>query len=518
MTAEREARWLRHLEEGLTDPAERAALAEDLAADPAWRDHCLAEAALHARLRHEVRDAGSAEAFITATARACGYAGTTDRFTRQVGHRLRGDRRRRRAAPARTWMVPLLAAGLIVAVVLGIRFTRPSPTADGWTVAVGGSGWIVGDVLTEGTAIDLDGQEGLSLSLTDGTTVILVGARTRVPAVTDPDWNLRHGRFEATVASRVGRPPFQVRTPHARIEVVGTRFTVEVAATTTLAVTEGRVRFHEGGTWIEVGPGERTQAPAAMVTSPPDVTAVPTPLPPPFLHYDFAAGQGDRVRDLRGAHDLMIVDPAATAWKGDGLSLVRETHLLAEGDVAAFTAACIAADGFTIAVDLDLGIEPPFRTRADGPGRIVTLSEDARTRNVTLGWGEIGLTQPALTLRLRQDDHGTPNGDPTHWIPAPPAGRHRVVVTYGRGAPPRWFVDGTEIFGQVWSYEDRAPSRHAGTGSLRDWSPTARLSLGGEVIPFDQDGGLRPWLGTYHEVALWAESLSAEQARAWSRR
>lgn len=508
----REARWLRHLEDGLDDPAERAALAANLAADPVWRDHCLAEATLHARLRQEIRDADTAEAFIATTIRACGYAGTTDRFTRQVGRRLRRDRHRRHStAVAGRWAVPLLAAGLLAAVVLGVLFTRPSPQAEGWTVTAGGSGWTVGEVVAEATAIDLADQERLSLSLVDGTEVILLGARTTVPAVRTPAWNLGHGRLEATVASRSGRPPFQVRTPHARIEVVGTRFTVDVTTATTLAVSAGRVRFHDGASWIEVGPGERAQAPTTR--SPTGAMAVA-----PFLHYDFAAGAGDRVRDRRGAHHLAIADPSATQWTADGLTLVRETHLLAEGDLAALTAACIAAEGFTIAIDLDLGIDPPFPTRADGPGRILTLSENARARNVTLGWGEIGLTQPALTLRLRQDDHGTPNGTPTHWIPAPPAGRHRVVVTYGRGAPPRWFIDGDEVVGQVWSYEDKAPARHAGTGSLRAWSPAARLALGGEVVPFDQDGGLRPWLGTYHEVALWAGALNAEQAQAWSRR
>jgi hypothetical protein len=197
-------------------------------------------------------------------------------------------------------------------------------------------------------------------------------------------------------------------------------------------------------------------------------------------------------------------------WVGDGLELLSETHLLAHGDCAPLVAACVAAAGFSFAVDVTIPEQHAFSTIKDGPARIVTLSDSTRQRNVTLGWGEIGLRETALVLRVHHAA-SSDNGTPTSWIPAPPPGRVHLVVTYQTSVGARWYVDGQAVAANTWD-SARKRAVPAISGALDVWSPTARLALGGEVIPDAQDGGLRPFIGTYHRVECYAGALDAETA------
>jgi hypothetical protein len=70
------------------------------------------------------------------------------------------------------------------------------------------------------------------------------GRDVRPPSVLDGPVVLVRGRLTVSVTPRgPGRPPFAVETPAARVEAIGTRFTVvHEAGVTTVDVEEGKVR------------------------------------------------------------------------------------------------------------------------------------------------------------------------------------------------------------------------------------------------------------------------------------
>jgi hypothetical protein len=282
---------------------------------------------------------------------------------------------------------------------------------------------------------------------------------------------------------------------------------------TTLGVDHGRVRFGQGNNWRVVGAGEKATYPVEpVITSDPRLT-----IPSLRAYYRFAEGKGAVVKDLSSSGiDLTIPNQNAITWNTDGLVLKSETALMAGNNSQALIDACLAAGALSIEADITVPGPPPFSTSNDGPARIITLSESSSERNQTLGWGEIGITEPALVLRIRQGDQqsarakGHFNGTPAHWIPVTPRGRLHVVVTYQMGVGTLWYVNGREVPSRSWDYATKTAKES--NGPLRDRSPQARLALGGEVEPDPNDGGLRPWLGTYHLVALYSAALTPQQA------
>src|SRR5690606_10466449 len=86
---------------------------------------------------------------------------------------------------------------------------------------------------------DIRFADGTSIALGSGTTVVLLAE--------DPGKRLilSGGHVIADVAKQVDAP-LEIATPHSRLTVLGTRFTVEVDnERTALAVSEGRVAMDD---------------------------------------------------------------------------------------------------------------------------------------------------------------------------------------------------------------------------------------------------------------------------------
>lgn len=519
--------WSRHLEGEVLTKEARQRMAAAFAGDAAAWAEALADLRLHAQLRAHLRLVDEDPAFVATVLRQCGYVGDSARFARSVERRLplpaarrRGSRSRPQRSASRPWWPALAVLGAVAAVLVLLMGRAQAPRVSTWTVtAVVGTPMTAAGPVTVGQRLSermhIDGAVSDQVHVAgDGMRLELIGARAVVPALSDPRWQLDRGVIAATVAARGERAPFQVVTPHGSAVVIGTRFTVTVTNRTRLAVAEGRVRFGRPGAWRDIGAGEEAELPEPATTTALTPPADPDPrlaMPALLAYYRFDAGGGMTIPDRSGRGPaLRIVDPQHVLWSDDGLRLRAETHLLAAGAATHLTDAGVAADAISIEAELTITDPVPFDTAVIGPARIVTLSEGSEQRNATLGWGEIGLQEPALVLRLRQDGDGAPNGLPTHWIPAPSPGRVHVLVTYQGGVGARWYVDGREIPSRTWHYRRREAVESR--GSLQAWSRTARLALGGEVEPDAEDGRLRAWLGTYHRVAIYGGAIDAATA------
>ena len=149
--------------------------------------------------------------------------------------RLRRDPRLRR--PVTRWWLAAAAAVLVVGM-LGWWLSRaddPRPQVAAGVVAGADSG----NPLPIG--VDLLGSPGAELRWTDGSTLRCDRA-VRLRLTPDGMPELTDGTIDVMVAHRPRRAPFTVTTPRERIEVLGTRFSVDVSADGTgLTVAEGRV-------------------------------------------------------------------------------------------------------------------------------------------------------------------------------------------------------------------------------------------------------------------------------------
>lgn len=163
-----------------------------------------------------------------------------------------------RVKPVGRWWLPwsaALAATLVVALTVALW---PSHTA---TVLLT-TGSLSGGTLTwsDGTTQrTLDVADGMPagrlvlegggaiavLRFADDTTLTLSGdSELAVDAQAGKHLDLRRGTLSAEVTPQPAGEPLVVTTATARVEVVGTQFTVGTGSdTTTLAVDEGRVRF-----------------------------------------------------------------------------------------------------------------------------------------------------------------------------------------------------------------------------------------------------------------------------------
>jgi TolA-binding protein len=177
----------------------------------------------------------------------------------------------RRVVP---WLVALTGAvALVIGVAVFRRPAQPMDLAPGWS-RLEWSG--IGHV-------DIDG----SGHLRRGT--IQDGAEASHWAF------LSDGTVRADIEHQESAHPFVVVTPHLRVVVVGTQFTVETTPELTwVSVERGRVRVEARTRSVMVGPGERIssedprlrdETPAAVEIDPADApTLAPTPSGPPLRH------------------------------------------------------------------------------------------------------------------------------------------------------------------------------------------------------------------------------------------
>lgn len=223
------------------------------------------------------------------------------------------------------------------------------------------------------------------------------------------------------------------------------------------------------------------------------VTAAIVPLP--IASYDFSEGAGAIVGDggTGPALDLVIADPARVTWiAGGGLAIDSPTALSSTGSADKVTDAVVASGEVTV----EAWITPANDTQ-DGPARIVSISGDARNRNVTIGQGQWG-SRPSTVFDVRLRSTATSsNGQPSTTTPTGVVRPDLTHVAFTRD------VDGSTTI-----YVDGVAVTSGSAAGDLDWSASYPLRLGNEAE------GNRPWLGTYCDVAIYDVALGEEDVAA----
>ncbi len=359
------------------------------------------------------------------------------------------------------------------------------------------------DALREGDTIDVSPSALAEMLCPDGTRLVL-GADSRAvlrrPSALATAGSrlleLQKGTLTAHVRKQQHGQSLAVHTPNARVTVRGTRFLVKAEADATrLDVIEGEVALKRttDGASVAVSKGH-----FAVATPADELSSLP--LPPRITVglvglYRFAEGAGDVIRDVSGVEqplDLRIETPRAVSWvAGGGLRFVEPAAFAAsETGAAKIFSACRQNNELTIEAWVT-----PAKWDQMGPARIVTVSGDTSLRNFTLGQGGGPERWPpkegtAFLARLRTTDTGN-NGVPAleTGVGSAVTDLTHVVFTRARSGATILYIDGAV----------RAKGHVA--GDFSGWDAGFRLALGDE---FTHD---RPWVGTYHLVAIYSRAL-----------
>jgi hypothetical protein len=203
--------------------------------------------------------------------------------------------------------------------------------------------------------------------------------------------------------------------------------------------------------------------------------------------YDFGLEEGAVVRDLSGQKppmDLRIANLKAVRRTRGTLEIRGNTTILSSG-AASRVIEAVKRSG---AISAEAWVQPA-NTGQDGPARIVTISADTSNRNLTLG--QDGNRFDARLRTSRTSNNGLPSTNS-------PGGSLKaqllhVVYTRDAGGEARIFLNGKQV----------AQSKL--DGDLGKWNGGYRLGIANEA------SGQRPWLGTYHLVALYGRALGAEE-------
>jgi hypothetical protein len=206
--------------------------------------------------------------------------------------------------------------------------------------------------------------------------------------------------------------------------------------------------------------------------------------------YRFDEGDGKTVRDRSGTEtglDLQIDNPDAARWGTAGLTVYDATLIAGSNPPRKLVEAVKKSKALT----LEAWVTPANLTQ-DGPARILTLSSGTSQRNFTLG--QDGNRYDVRIRAGRTDQNGIPGL----------AGRSgavetaltHVVFTVESSGQAKLYVNGEE-----------QASRNVG-GDFSKWDDGYQLALANET---SKD---RPWLGTYHLVAIYGRALSAEEIQS----
>ncbi|HKS36352.1 MAG TPA: LamG-like jellyroll fold domain-containing protein [Verrucomicrobiae bacterium] len=203
--------------------------------------------------------------------------------------------------------------------------------------------------------------------------------------------------------------------------------------------------------------------------------------------YNFSSPGGAIVKDRSGAGeplDLRITDTNAVRQSKGSLEV--RGHTLIRSDKPASK----IIDGVRQSgeITLEAWIRPAG-TNQSGPARIVTLSKDPNERDFTLGQDG-----DRFDVRFRTTQTGA-NGIPS--LGSAPgsltAGLTHVVYTRDRAGQARIFINGRKMVEQPVA------------GDPSNWDGSFRLALANELT------GDRPWLGTFHLVAIYSRKLASKE-------
>lgn len=203
--------------------------------------------------------------------------------------------------------------------------------------------------------------------------------------------------------------------------------------------------------------------------------------------YEFNEASGTSVTDTSGFGvplDLNIEDPANVSWVSGGLSINSATSI--ESTVAASKISdAVKASG---EVTLEAWIKAD-NTSQDGPARVVSISDGAFNRNITLGQ-----VDDSYIMRMRSSDtnvNGLPQLNSTGGVNS--SNLHHVVFVRDSAGNTKLYIDGV------------VSETGTATGDLSTWDSAYNLIVGNEV------GSSRPWLGEIYLMAFYDRSLSESE-------
>lgn len=405
------------------------------------------------------------------------------------------------SAPAAGWWPGLaLAALLLVGLTLGGWWMlRPLPAPAAVVVAGdagrergAGARVAVGERLLAGTiGVELRAADGSLLAVAPGGALTLLGHDTGW------SWQLHAGAVRCTVAAQPPGRRWRIAGRHAIAEVLGTEFTIaESPEATAIDVASGLVAVQGAdGARRELAAGERLTL--GPVPQPP---AVPDWLPPalgwPVAAWNFAGAAGEVPDAIGIARDLTLrPDPEAQVrWLADGMAVAGPARLRSADSVRPLIDRIVAAQAFTIW--LDLAIEP------SAPGATAQILGLGRNRRwFALSGGGPGMDTDRMEIRLRCADPDGVEAVRTWSTPRGSlgTGRHRLAVALAASGALLVAIDG------ALQPLTPGPGGPADGPLVLAWPGQIPLELAGSV---DADV-LR---GTYHALAIADRAVDAATA------
>ena len=210
--------------------------------------------------------------------------------------------------------------------------------------------------------------------------------------------------------------------------------------------------------------------------------------PKPIILYQFDSPSSSQIIDSSGINPpvhLTIPDKGALKRTPGSLTILRPALLSTKTPPIKLINAVQKSGEITISAFIT-----PANLAQAGPARIVSLSKDASNRNVTLGQDG-----SKFDARFRTEETG-PNGIPSLSSTGLTTKPTHVVFTRSRNGQATLFIN------------DHKSAQNAFPGSLKNWDRNYRFALGNEL------SNDRPWLGTFHQVAIYSQALSPSEITA----
>lgn len=207
--------------------------------------------------------------------------------------------------------------------------------------------------------------------------------------------------------------------------------------------------------------------------------------PKPIALYQFDEDSGSQIIDSSGVKppaNLDILDQGALRREAGSLTLLRPVLLSSKSPPAKLINAIKRSGEVTISAWIT-----PANLSQSGPARIVTISRDSSNRNVTLGQDKT-----KFDARFRTEKTGV-NGIPSLSSGKVVTKRTHVVFTRSKNGMGTIFING------------RKNGQRSFPGSPKNWDGNYRIALGNEL------SNDRPWLGTFHQVAIYSQALAAAE-------
>ncbi|MBN1672184.1 MAG: FecR domain-containing protein [Kiritimatiellae bacterium] len=308
----------------------------------------------------------------------------------------------------------------------------------------------------------------------------------------------------AAAAGAVQAAAFGLLTPHASLQVPGTRFAVRAwREVTHVQMREGMVmaRDRRTGRSLSLAAGEYgvIGAGTALVAG------------RRFRHrmteglqalYTFEEQAGDVVNDVAGGGtplNLRIESQGAVRWlAGGGLAVDRPVVLTSEQPAAGLLAACRAAD----AISIEALIRPAVQTDVTGTPRIATCAAEPDIHHFWVGQADVSAAGGAHFVLCFGGSEWKVMSEPL----VRPAELCHLVFTRDSARRTRCYVNGRDVT------HPKLRRAH----DLRDWNgtfgpefsawlPPYALALAGAARP--DANGRRNWLGEYHLLAIYNRAL-----------